>query len=200
MYSAAETLQSFDTGIAAPDIPARIAKPFEIGAKAVPWAVEMHPYEGDVAAPTGMNQTCFKDNLVLPTGISATMSHAGVKADIGNPDQPYGSWQSAVANAHFAAITSKCADAGWKRVGRAWMQITYKGHWRTYDEGWKHPIYSRIIAGSGGETWSPSGHEDDWYYWDPGDRVRAKFDTVVKSPTGKSKVTKTKTVPVQVKR
>ena len=191
------------------NIPARIAQPFDIGSKAVTPAIELRPYEGPAMteatasatsdAAVSLEKTCFSAGSVPASHLKATMLHAGVRLDISNPNQPYGSWQVAGVTADYEAMPSECIP-DYKRVGRAQMEIKDHNVWHNMKGGnyWS-TTYSRNIVGSGGATWNPSGHEKPSFYWRPGDVVRAKFDTVVKNlRTGKTKISATQIAPVEV--
>lgn len=100
----------------------------------------------------------------------------------------------------------ECAD--YRRLGQVEVEMHVGKSRDTFDrkrDGWatmryRSWVYSRTKEGSGGVVITPNGHEGAWYYWKPGEVVRAKFDNIVKFvPTGKTYTGKTKTVRVEIR-
>lgn len=155
-----------------------------------------------------VNSVCFvklvrSGGLALPTVIEARMLHPGQKRHANSAGKRV--MQEVNISADYPAMPEGCDQ--YRRLGRVEVQKQVKKGQNENDhkrDGWatlqfKGWIYSRSKEGIGGISSTPVGHEGPWYYWKPGQKVKAKFDNVVRYlPSGQTYRSKVKTIRVEV--
>jgi hypothetical protein len=151
------------------------------------------------------DQVCVNAGLTLPTDIEAYMINPGQRRHANAQGKRI--MQEIDLSAQYPEMPQpECAD--YKRLGQAEVEMHVGKSRDTFDrkrDGWatmryRSWIYTRTMAGSGGVSITPTGHETAAYYWKPGEAVRAKFDNVVKfAPSGKTFTSKIKTVQVEIR-
>lgn len=194
MYAVAETTHNFDADIASQNIPAKTARPFEIAAKAVPWAVEVHPYEDPaIASTSNLKQACAKDIFKQPQILDNVMNAPGKRG------------QSIYINLGFGAVNSAC-DGHFVRQALIMPQLVRHGHAIGVPPVWS-PLFTRGINGNDSTLPDGVGNLDfisEHYpqgYWRAGDKARFLLRIQERNAVTK-KVVKavTKIKPIEVKR
>jgi hypothetical protein len=176
---AAEFQPAKDVG----NIPAYVGSVLTPSSESDLWAIQRKPFE---AQASSLSPEDIQAGLVMPQILEAKMLH---------PGQRTGLTQTVLTKAEYPPLPD---GSPIRRLGEVVDQIKYKGHWRNMTS---HPeiIFSRNEGGIGGFAQTPTGHEGNFVYWRPGERVRAEFINVVKDPqTGDIEGRKMKFVRVQI--
>ena len=144
-----------------------------------------------VAATDPLQQECINAGLIMPQVKYAFMTKPGVRT--GNHEQ------NVRLAAEYPAIPDQYTDQC-RRIGEAWVQIKVNNKWRNMMTGWRSWVYNSNMKGPASVDVTPTGHEEDWYFWEPGEKVRGLLENIVKDPnTGKVEGQKQEVVPVQVR-
>lgn len=196
MQATAETINYEADALANANVPA-ISRPFDfrdVGAKAVPWAVEVHtdatPYE--LSSPD--LQKCVQAGLQMPHLLSARMYRHGHANQMIMVKGQYDSVNDLAGVSCDGLVDRKAQIKYQLEVNGKYRTMTFP-HWLLY--------FSGNQAGVAAPSQTPNGHEGSWIYYQctPGPdktKVRAFIKEVVEAPAGALLGQKVKEVNVQV--